>query len=224
MKFFMYHKDEKVDKLRIGTTPKEIYGGKNNCKSSKTASFIHSNSAGGNDSLTIVCYLLITPQYKEWIDYIFNNWKFLNEIIKKRLDFVLVGYDAKGNFKEEAFYSFIEEFQGVTKWKWRDVPQLIIASMLVSERKLHFTDNYMTVYIDEAIKVKLADSLAELMQKMIVISRDSKGIFDFMKKVKKSFAISGFLGFVNVYVNGGNLTKVLFKGGELLFEKFWGNT
>lgn len=112
--------------------------------------------------------MLITPQYKEWIDYIFNNWKFLNEIIKKRLDFVLVGYDAKGNFKEEAFYSFIEEFQGVTKWKWRDVPQLIIASMVASGGKLHFTDNYMTVYIDEAIKVKFANSLAEFMQKMKV--------------------------------------------------------
>lgn len=214
---------EETSKLRPATKRKELYGTKMHLKSSKNAHYVGLNASqtGNNNPYTIVCYILVSKENQDWVKIIWDNKKMLDEIIKKWMDFVLVGYDEKGNFDEACFYSFIEKMQSETKWKWQDKAQIIMVKMDKSDSIMKYTDGHMfTVYIEEALKFGYAKTLTELVQKMVIVAQKSNSVNAFISNIRRNYRAHKMLHFIT-----DNKWSIICAAGErglTLFQWFLG--
>jgi hypothetical protein len=148
------------------------------------------NSDGDNDEFeTIICFLLVTPKYQECIEYIFNNWKFLKKIVGKHLDIVMVGYVGK-EFQASDFVKFYKRIQNAINWRWCDKPQILILKMNITKGSMTIdTGKWTSVYINEAIKIGYVYSLAELLEKMVLLTKETGTKEEYIEKIARQLLI-----------------------------------
>ena len=184
--------NKKSLKIKISSKPKFIkYGlraGKKNeflYKKKNNKSYSLLDDKGKN--ITLRCFLLVTPSYKEIVTYINENKNLINEILDDDLDIALIGYK-NGIFNEKNFVDFIECMEEKSKWRWEDIPQIIIAKCKKENGEFILIDNkLLTFYIEQCIKIKFAKTIVDLLKKIKNYMYQAKSIDHFIKKMSNDY-------------------------------------